>query len=343
MIKVFFLFCLFGRVASYIAPVVFANECNQLKTHIAEASHGNKFLFVTNLATDTHTRKKPTEIRDNLRFILQLSLMFRFLTGMPVIQLDTTYTQYLSDENKLRYSAHNDVVQALNLVRGFIQGGIGDISHYDDWIVSESRQYKKTFSHIDDCLRFINTFPVRHPLTIDNYYVGHSASIISYENEMTRNDSVSKRLYDCSSHFLWVENLPDPLMVEHLSRVQNPIGIVVKDNTTHDLVLDAIEKLNPQNEPGRITIIVRMRFLRSNLSLLIDRIQTKQYSVLWCCDPSCSINLHRFLRIHYKKKTTPGGIFINSRDLDSIQYLSHYLKTFSTPIKKNSQWNRFSL
>jgi 3-deoxy-7-phosphoheptulonate synthase len=341
--KLLIFFCLFGNVASYIAPIVFANECNHLKTQIAEASHGDKFLLMTNLATDTHTRKEPTEIRDNLRFILQLSLLFRFSTGIPIIQLDTTYTQYLSDENKLRYSSHNDVVQALNLVRGFIQGGIGDIVHYEDWVVSENKQYKQVLSRIDECIRFINTFHIRRQLSIDNYYVGHAASIISYEKEMTRNDSVSKKMYDCSSHFLWIENLPDPLMIEHLSCVENPVGIVVKDTTPHNLVLEAIEKLNPQNEPGRITIIVRMRSLRSNLSLLIDKIQTKKYNILWCCDPSCLVNMHRFLRIHHKKQTIPGGIFINSRDLDPIQYLSYYLKTTSTPIKKDSKWNRFSL
>lgn len=343
MIRIFIIFCLFGKVVSYVAPIVFANECNHLKTQLAEASHGSKFLLMTNLATDTHTRKEPVEIRDNLRFILQLSLLLRFSTSMPVIQLDTTYTQYLSDENKLKYSSHDDVVQALNLVRGFIQGGIGDIIHYEDWIVSENKQYKKSLSHIEDCIRFINTFPVRHPLTIDNYYVGHSASIISYEKEMTRNDSLSKKIYDCSSHFLWVEDLPNPLMIEHLSGVQNPIGIVAKDTTPHNLILDAIQKLNPENEPGKITIIVNMRSININLSRLIDKVKTKQYNVLWCCEPSCCVNLHRFLRIHSKKQTIPGGVFIHTRDLNSIQFLSNYLKTISAPVKTNSQWNKFSL
>ena len=329
---------------NYKAPIVFASECDHLKTQLAEASFGNKFVLLTDLATDHHTAKEPVQVRDNLRFILQLSLLTRFYTRVPVVQLDTTYTQYLSDENKLRYSAHDDVVQCLNLVRGFIQGGIGNINYYEDWNVVESKNKKYTQSvlFIQDCLRFMDTFSIRHPLTIDNYYVGHAANIIPYEKNLTRNDSVSNNLYACSSHFLWLETLPDPLMTNHLSQVQNPIGIVATDTISPSVICDTISLLNPQREPGKITIMVRMKWIHANLPTLIQKLgHHHHHNVVWCCDPKNHKNLYDFLQILKKYNKTMGGLWVRGRDLNTINFVSKYL--YHYPKKNPDNWNKFSL
>lgn len=343
----FFLATLLSTSHSYTwshkAPIVFANECDHLKTQLADASQGGKFVLMTNLATDAHTAKEPVEIRDNLRFILQMSLMVRFHTGKPVVQVDSTLTQYLSDENKLRHSGHDDVVQSLNLVRGFVQGGIGDLCHYEDWVVVENKESKKTMSRIGDCVRFLDAFPIRpSSFHLDNYYTGHAAQVASYEREMTRNDSVTNRTYACSSHFLWIEELPDPLMVRHLSGVQNPLGIVATDDTRPELVADAIKKLNPENEKGKITIIVRMRrSINTLLPALVEAVQSRGSEVLWCCDPWCHSNLRNFMRVHERKNSVAGGVFIRKRDIATIQFLLK--NTRVPPPRLHSQWNRFSM
>lgn len=339
---------LWSPVSSYMvwthkAPIVFAAECDSLKAQLAEASHGSRFLFMTNLATDAHTAKEPVQIRDNLRFLLQMSFLMRFATGKPIVPLDTTYTQYLSDKNKLRHNSHDDVVQCLNLVRGFIQGGIGDLSHFEDWKVVENKEYKTSHQQMADCVRFLETFSLRHRMRMDDYFVGHAGQVAQYEKQMTRNDSTSNRTFACSSHLLWVEDLPDPLMTDHLSTVENPIGIVATDATPPDLLLDAIERLNPTNEHGKITILVRMRMIKSKLPRLMDLVEKKKYNVLWCCEPTCRANLHRFLRIHQKRKTVAGGVWIKGRDLETVQFLSHFLRSTTEPTSQPSQWNRFSL
>jgi 3-deoxy-7-phosphoheptulonate synthase len=344
-----FLFLLLSNpVSSYMrwthkAPIVFAAECDSLKTQLAEASHGRRFLYMTNLATDAHTAKEPAQIRDNLRFLLQMSFLFRFSTGKPVIPLDTTYAQYLSDENKLRYNSHDDVVQCLNLVRGFLHGGMGDLSHFEDWTVVENYQYKRSHEQMGDCIRFIETFSPRHPMRMDDYFIGHAGHMAEYEKQMTRNDSTSNRTFACSSHFLWVEDLPNPLIIGHLRTVENPIGVVATDATPPDLLLDAIEKLNPINEHGKITVLVRMRCIKSKLPRLMDLVEKKKRNVLWCCDPMNRANLHRFLRIHQKRGSVPGGVWIKGRDLETVQFVAHFLRSTTQPTPRQSQWNRFSL
>lgn len=357
----FFLFFFVGNVFSYQnlwirkTPIVFATECETLKTQLAESSYGNQFLFMTDMSSDTHMKKEPIEIRDNLRFLMQLSLLLQYFSAKPIIQLDTTYTQYLSDENRLRYSSHDEVVQALNLVRAFFQGGMGDISHYADWIMVDNKNYQKRLDHIEDCIRFIETFPNRQPLTINHYYVGHSLGVVSYEKQMTRNDSISGKTYACSSHFLWVDDLPDPLTMDYLCKIENPLGIVVYDHTSINQLVDVMKRLNPSHQAGKITLLLQMRLLKTNLPPLIDILQKEKLSVSWCCRPTgssmCSIhaNLHNFFYILQKKHIPASGIFLSMNHykkeaiLSIIQDIAQFLKKTSPPKKNSTTWNRFSL
>lgn len=335
-------FCLWGKAISFLwahkAPIVFATECDHLKTHLAEASSGNRFLLMTDFAT--HKAKEPIEVRDNLRFILQLSLLLMHSSCMPIVQLDTTYAQCLSQQDP----DHDGVVQTLNLLRGFLQGGMGDICHYDDWVVEHNRNYNQSLSQIEQSVRFMDTFEVRNPLKIDDYYVGHLMNSIPYETQMTRNDSVSNRTYACSSHFLWVE---DPNDAIHLCGVENPVGLLATDNTSYTDLLRSIERLNPLNHPGKITLIIRMRSIWANLPPLIDQIQKKKYNVLWCCDPmGIPSSLYHFLRLHQEKGTVAGGIWVVGRSvqtLDLVQCLSCFMKKNKLSRKKHTTWNRFSL
>lgn len=327
-------------------PIVFAPECDHLKTQLAETCYGNRFLLMTDMTTNLHRVREPAEIRDNLRFILQLSLLMMYSTGMPVVQLDTTCTQYLSDKDHLEAGGHDKVVQALNLVRAFFQGGIGDVSHYEDWVVVRNRPYNKSISHIGRCINLIDTLGIRQPMGIENYHVGHACNILPYEEQMTRNDSISGKTYACSSHFLWVE---DPAEAVHLCGVENPVGVVATDHTPHGHIMDAIERLNPQNHPGKLTLIIRMHSVKKNLPPLIDMVKKKNYHVVWCCDAvggDPKTNLHHFLRAHQKKGTVAGGVYIRERSintLDLIQFLSLYMeKTIKKPRKKEA-WNRFSM
>lgn len=349
----FFSFSLWQGVFSYLwthkAPIVFATECETLKTQLEEVSYGNRFLFMTDMAGDID-KKKDNEIRDNSRFLLQLSLLLIYSSAKPLVQIDSTYTQYLSDENRLRYSSHDDVVQALNLVRAFFQGGMGDISHYEDWVLVED---KKQWKPIEDCIRFIETFQIRQPLVINNYHVGHALGYVPYEKQMTRNDSISGKTYACSSHFLWLKELPDPLTLDYLCSIENPLGILVKDDTPIEQLVHIIKKLNPSNHAGKITLLIQMKLIKTHLPKLIDMIQEEKQHVSWCCYPTgslCSVhmNIHQFFYIHSKKQSRVGGVFISINDhrkeeiLGLVQYISNFLKkTFSS--KRNPTWNRFSL
>ena len=317
------------------APLVFAPECDRLQSQLGNACCGNRFLLMTNLTGN--------QVRDDLRLLLQLTLPITWITGKPVIQLDTTSSQQLSSKETLCHGGgHDKVVQDLNLVRGFLQGGMGDISHYEDWTVRSDRHHKKLLSRIGDHVSFMEALQkeAREPVRLDNFYTGHEVGFLPYEEQMTRNDSMSGKVYGCSSHFLWV-GLDDDQMVDYLCEVENPVGLVVTETFSRQKVLETIKKLNPINKHGKMTLLVQ-KMPQRTLARLVDCVCQEGMHVVWCCDDDAKF-LVDFLHMHNKKKTNVGGLFLRNHQnaLKVLRVLSrHWKKKPSTP---TPSWNRFSL
>lgn len=341
MVKQFLLFLASTTsLWTHKAPLVFAPECDRLQSHLANACCGNRFLFMTNM-TGGH-------VRDDLRFLFQLTLPILWTTGKPVIQVDTTCSQQLSYQDKLcLHGGHDKVVQDLNLIRGFLQGGMGDITHYQDWTVRSDHHHKKLLKKMTEHISFMEA--LRHktqhdPTKIDDYYIGHPVKFMPYEEQMTRNDSISGKIYACSSHFLWVEQEEtSPVLLDYIRSVENPIGLCVSETFRHSQLVNTIKSINPNNTHGKITLLVR-KMSKISLSELIDCIQKEKLHIVWCCgveeDTKFLIN---FLRVHQKKKTNVGGLFLrNHKDaLDVLRILSRHWK--KKPSTRTPSWNRFSL
>lgn len=263
------------------APIVFAMECDRLKARLNEVACGKRFLLLTDFSTGNTTEDgQATRIRSNLQKLMRLSLLLTHALARPVVQVDTTHTQHLP---------YNETVQALNMARAFLQGGVGDLACCDEWGTLDKP--------VRQSVRFAEALGAK--ARMDDYFVGHAARIAAYERQMTRNDSVSGKLYACSSHFLWQDennNTTVPLPL-----VENPLGVVATDATS------------ATDLPS--TIIVRMEDAKKNLPPLIDKVGDRH--VVWCCDPAGSARrLHDFLGVMADKKKVVGGLFVRERDAD---------------------------
>ena len=187
-------------------------------------------------------------------------------------------------------TAYYKSVQILNLLRSFSFGGYASVHNIDNWKLDNSfSQYNKTYDkYIKDSLRFMKGLD----LNIDNpiftqtklYRCQCYYQIVS----LTREDTMLKKIYGCSSHFLWIgertRDLNSP-HIEYLSGISNPIGIKLSHKIKDDELISLIKKLNPDNEYGRITLITRFGIdkIEDNLPRLIKIIQKNRLSVLWCC------------------------------------------------------------
>jgi len=127
-------------------------------------------------------------------------------------------------------------------------------------------------------------------MRMTDFYTSHEALLLGYEQAMTRTDSTTGEWYDTSGHMVWIGDRTrqlDHAHVEFFRGIKNPIGLKCGPSTTVDGLLKLIEVLDPQNQPGRLTLIGRFGADKDfdNLPALVRAIKREGRNVVWSCDP----------------------------------------------------------
>ena len=235
---------------------------------------------------------------------------------------------------------YNSSAATLNLVRAFVTGGYADLRQVHTWntdFVQSSpfgQRYEAMADEIERALTFMKAIGADpdefHRV---DFHSSHEALVLEYEHALTRIDSRTQQPYDVSGHFLWIGERTrqlDGAHVELLSRIRNPIGVKLGPTTSPDDALALASKLNPDNEPGRLTFITRMGAgkIRDRLPELVEKVTAAGVSVAWVCDPmhgntfeaSSGYKTRRFddvidevqgfFDVHRALGTWPGGIHV---------------------------------
>jgi len=219
--------------------------------------------------------------------------------GDIVNGLDFTESARRPDPERM-IKVYNQSASTLNLLRAFIQGGYADLHRVHQWnldFVERSLQgarYRDLASRIAETLNFMAacniTSETSSQIRETEFYTSHEALLLPYEQAMTRVDSTTNDWYDVSAHMLWIgerTRQPDSAHVEFLRGVKNPIGLKCGPKMSADALLHLLEILNPENEPGRLTLIARMGEdnVGKTLPLLIRAMKKEGRVEAWCCDP----------------------------------------------------------
>lgn len=246
-------------------------------------------------------------------------------------------------------SAYNQSAATLNLIRAFARGGFADLRKVHKWNLDFSagttadKRYQELSDKIEQALDFMEAIGITSETNLrlaqTVLYTSHEALLLNYEEALTRQDSLTGKYYDCSAHMLWIGDRtrqPDGAHVEFLRGVDNPIGIKAGPTTTTDDLLKLLEILNPENESGKMNVIVRMGAdkVGDHLPQLIRAVEREGRKVLWSCDPmhgntiktSNAIKtrefdnvlreVENFFAIHKAEGTHAGGIHLEMTGKD---------------------------
>ena len=188
----------------------------------------------------------------------------------------------------------------LNLLRAFASGGYADLHEVHRWnlgFVERSPladRYRDLSARIDETLAFMAACGMTSVTTRDlretDFYVAHEALLLPYEQALARVDSTTGDWYGCSAHFLWIGDRTrqlDGAHVEFLRGLGNPLGMKVGPTQEADDLLRLIDRLNPANEAGRLTLIARMgaEKVAARLPALVRAVEREGRKVVWITDP----------------------------------------------------------
>ncbi|MEO9275849.1 3-deoxy-7-phosphoheptulonate synthase class II [Marinomonas sp. 5E14-1] len=194
---------------------------------------------------------------------------------------------------------YNQSASTMNLLRAFAQGGFADLHQVHQWNLDflnaspVGDRFHGVAGKIDDALQFMEACGVGSGLAQlkeTEFYTSHEALLLPYEQALTRQDSLTGDWYDCSAHMLWIGDRTrqlDGAHVEFLRGVKNPIGVKAGPSMDPEDLVRLCDVLNPENEAGRLNVIVRMGAdkVEDGMPKLIQAIQREGKQVVWSSDP----------------------------------------------------------
>ncbi len=196
--------------------------------------------------------------------------------------------------------AYNQSAATLNLLRAFAQGGYADLQKVHNWnldFIQDSplgERYERMAGEIDQALAFMRACGISGEtvpaMRETDFYTCHEALLLPYEQAMTRVDSTTGDWYDTSAHFLWIgarTNQTEGAQIEFIRGIKNPLGLKCPPNLDVDTLLRSIDIMNPDNEPGRLSLIARMGAgnVIEKLTPLVRAVKKEGRNVAWICDP----------------------------------------------------------
>ncbi len=276
-------------------------------------------------------RSAATEVRDGLELPVY--------RGDAVNGIEFTPESRTPDPGRL-LQAYHCASATLNLCRSLASGGYADLRQAHAWnqdFVASSpagQRYEQLAEEIDRAIAFMRACGAdSQEFRAVEFYASHEALLLDYERALTRTDAHSGHTYDLSAHLLWIgERTRDPYgaHVEFARQIRNPIAVKIGPDATAHEVLELIEALDPDQEPGRLTLTTRMGAgrIRQALPPLVEKVTASGAAVVWVCDPMHGNTMEAaggqktrnfdhvldevagFFEVHRALGTHPGGIHI---------------------------------
>lgn len=367
------------KTLSSVPPIVAPAEADALRDKLAQVAAGRAFLLQGGDCAETFDANTEPHLRGTTRTLLQMAVVLTYGASTPVVKVGRVAGQYAKPRSSDRDAlgllsyrgdmvnslepieearipdpdrlirAYANAAAAMNMLRAYGNGGIADLSAVHHWNKDFVRtspageRFEQIATEIDRALGFMAACGVDDDtLRRVDLYCSHEALILEYESALTRLEGNTP--YALSGHMVWIGERTrqlDGAHVEYCSRIANPIGVKLGPGTSPDDAMRLIDRLNPEDIPGRLTLVSRMGNgkVRAKLPSIVERVQAEGRTVVWQCDPMHG-NTHEssngyktrhfdrivdevmgFFEVHRGLGTHPGGIHVELTGSDVTECL----------------------
>ena len=357
------------RTLETVPALVAPYEVDDLRERLAMVAEGHAFLLQGGDCAETFVDNTESHLLANARTLLQMAVVLTYGASLPVIKVARVAGQYTKPRSsdldalglpayrgdminslepvadarvpdpKRMIRAYANASSAMNMLRAYLSGGLADLHQVHAWnngFVASSRagqRYEAIAREIDRTLAFIRACGLTDDsaLRTVTLYGSHEALALEYDRALTR--VVGDRAYGLSGHFLWVGERTrglDGAHIDFISRLANPVGVKIGPTTSPEDALELCEKLNPDNIPGRLSLIARMgnHRVRDVLPPIVAKVAAAGHKVVWQCDPMHGNTIESsngyktrhfdrivdevlgYFEVHRELGTHPGGLHV---------------------------------
>ena len=336
---------------SSLPPLVTSWEVERLKSQLAEAAAGRRFLLQGGECAERFDRCSAGDITNKLKILLQMSLVLTYGLKRQIIRVGRFAGQYAKPRSsdteerdgvvlpsyrgdlvngpgfteaerrpnpRRMLLGHEHAAMTLNFIRSLVDGGFADLHHPEYWDLEfvnhspRAQEYQRVVESISDSLRFMETLAGIQAGEVGrvDFFTSHEGLLLPYEQAQTRQVPRREGWYNLGTHFPWLGMRTaevDGAHVEYYRGINNPIAIKIGPSMSPEWLEELVGILDPEREPGRLTLIHRMGHARvgDRLPPLVEAMRRVGRTVLWCCDP-----------MHGNTETTETGV--KTRRFDNI-------------------------
>ncbi|ORZ14425.1 phospho-2-dehydro-3-deoxyheptonate aldolase, class II [Lobosporangium transversale] len=201
----------------------------------------------------------------------------------------------------------------LNYVRSILSEGFADLHHPSNWNLHHVKspalrqEYQGIVDRLTDALDFMKTIGAdpnngRSPTGISpstlntvDIFASHEGLLLEYEQALTRlladpENPTQMKYYNVGTHFIWIGDRTrqlDGAHIEYFRGIENPIGVKCGPSMTPDELIDLLNILDADKQPGKVTLITRYgaEHIDKHLPGHIRAVQDSGHIVVWACDP----------------------------------------------------------
>eukprot|EP00040_Diaphanoeca_grandis_P037995 m.253302 g.253302 ORF g.253302 m.253302 type:complete len:482 (-) comp33907_c4_seq1:32-1477(-) len=338
-----------------LPPLVQKSEVDDLKRQLTEVAAGKKFILQGGDCAERFQDCNSDRLQNKLKVLLQMSTVLLWGARIPLVRVGRIAGQYMKPRSKptevvngkemLAYKgdaingfpeeerAHdpNRLVEGyfhsaatLNYCRGLLEGEFADLNDPSHWdlsfvkCVDAKKKYDEISKEIHQAMEFMNACGVRNDphLSRVQLFTSHEGLVLDFEEAMTR--KIGDKYYNLGAHLIWIGDRTrqlDGAHIEYFRGIQNPIGCKCGPTTIPAELIDLIQKINPNNDTGRIMLITRFGAgeVKKKLPEIIEAVEAAGLNVVWECDP-----------MHGNTFSTDSGI--KTREFSAI--LTELMETF---------------
>jgi len=281
-----------------LPPIVFPGEVEVLKSQIAEAAQGRRFILHGGDCVERFIDCNPTTITNKLKILLQMSVVLSHAARRPVVRIGRIAGQYfkprssetevIDGQTVLTYrgdtvngfapeqrepdpgrlvDGYFHATATLNYIRSMIDGGFADLHHPYTWNLNSIErsekweEYRAIVESILDAIHFMESFGGANAESLGRveFFTSHEGLHLGYESALTRAEK--DRFYNLGAHLLWIGDRTraiDGAHVDYFRGISNPMAVKLSAHAGPSEVIELCRILNPGNEPGRLSLITRL-------------------------------------------------------------------------------------
>jgi 3-deoxy-7-phosphoheptulonate synthase len=356
-------------VLATVPPIVAPYEVDDLRDKLALVADGRAFFLQGGDCAETFADNTDSHLLANSRTLLQMAVVLTYGASVPVVKVGRVAGQYtkprsapldarglpayrgdminsldptpearVADPQRM-IRAYANASSAMNMLRAYLGGGLADLHAVHDWnkgfvrMSPAGERYEAIAREIDRALAFMSACGVTdvEALRTVTLYCSHEALALEYERALTR--IIGDQPYGLSGHYLWIGERTkqlDGAHVDFMSRLANPIGVKLGPTATPEQAVELCERLNPDNVPGRLTLVCRpgSHKVRDVLPPVVEKVTAAGHRVVWQCDPMHGNTIESsngyktrhfdrivdevlgYFEVHRELGTHPGGLHV---------------------------------